>query len=1316
MINPNQFVDNLQKRYQNFILTSICQNNNKLKNELVKFFEDKKIFDTDSFREGLIQYEFESIDNLDCSWMDPRLKQLIQSEKINNKNNFLMTPWKHQSKAWEIAKTGKNYVVATGTGSGKTESFLIPIINHCLKNPANGIQAIIIYPLKALAKNQGDRFGELLDELNSRNNINLKYVIFDADLNKRAKQEKKDGSILFKKSELKTKEQAIETPPNILLTNYVMLERILTRPKYLKMIDSKKIKFFVLDEIHSYRGAQGIDVSLLIKRFNHQINNETIQYIGTSATLGGEDTQKAVTFLEKIFGKQFDKDSIILPEIDKSKNDEGQWIEKNKLEDLKIENSRLHAFFSAPEDIFRCLNCNKLHLTDKKCECGSKLLFKIMTCRHCGHEYFEYPYKFFSKKMDSIKSIGLGTQEGIEKSKYFRGSEETAFLVATKNIDFDEEYLKKVKICGECGSIKSEREYCPKGCNSESKEIYILDYSEKPLKLGDGEKTNNKFCPVCEAESNSGVIALVSKLSDENCSHIIFDEAFLNLPEENRKMLIFTDNVQRTSKFAREIQETHLKNYTKLKIKLELNDSKEIWVTDFVDSIKNKIKREIGTDDADIKQIQKEIYEEIFSNRRKVGSIYKSGLFDLEIDKLNDEKSKIILDSLMDSCQVYEYYSLIKDIYDKDDTSFRKNFLENKSIRNKYIRKICNVRAVFNDKKYSKEIEEFWNLEKNLEFDKYIINTDGCLFANATPIKVISSQNLNETNDNYYLTWGQDHNVPLIETYAHSAKISPERRGKIEEAFSSKEKNNLAIIATSTLEMGIDIGKLDFVGLLYAPPSPAQYIQRIGRAGRGNKKNAIALTYLAKNTLNSWYFKNPKELISGIIEPPPFNINLEQPIKKSIFGMLLFILLNDSEFRKIISDDYKYSSWLSKKNEIINYVKNKNLDKISKRLEDYSQTFEKKYDCKEIIEEWSEKLSKHIDLHNDLESHGFRDNSDKKDLFKFLQTASLLPDYAFGNSGVLVLIKDQKTNLRNKINGFQLNQTCPPLFVDFDKRRYKTTGINLDWKATEISESKKCNECKIIYSNNQNSCSSCGRELTASQTFSEVVYPKIIYARPSGFSNNPTSIEWEECLVNLPCLDFDNDFISKPTELEILNYFKKVRGEKKHYFCEKCGQVFYEGQKSKNPAGCKHVKAKWKIGEKLKTRGIILDLSKSKITASVLSPLTKTILNALISAITIESGCEDGEVSGFDINEDKIVIYDKIQGGVGFTEILYKTPEKIIKKAMELCDSKITNCCEDGCLKCIGSFWRQNDLEYLDKSNPLIRKFFEEILNQISRN
>jgi ATP-dependent helicase YprA (DUF1998 family) len=215
----------------------------------------------------------------------------------------------HQEEAIRKGTAGRNYVLTTGTGSGKSLSYIIPIVNHVLREGSGrGIQAIIIYPMNALANSQFGELGKF-----------LKLGFSDGK-----------GPVTFQRytgqEDEETRNLIIAQPPDILLTNYVMLELILTRPREQKLIASAKgIKFLVLDELHTYRGRQGADVALLLRRVRQLLVAEVMQCVGTSATLAGrgawvQQQEEVARLATRLFGDKVESSDIIGETLERATN------------------------------------------------------------------------------------------------------------------------------------------------------------------------------------------------------------------------------------------------------------------------------------------------------------------------------------------------------------------------------------------------------------------------------------------------------------------------------------------------------------------------------------------------------------------------------------------------------------------------------------------------------------------------------------------------------------------------------------------------------------------------------------------------------------------------------------------------------------------------------------------------------------------------------------------------------------------------------------------------------------------------------------
>lgn len=231
--------------------------------------------------------------------------------------------YKHQERAIDRVSNDKNIVVSTGTGSGKTESFMIPILNYLVrqheeKTLGSGVRALLIYPMNALANDQVERLRSLL-----RDYPEITYGSYTGQ----TKHKFNDALAEYKKlnneetplvNELISREQMKATPPNILITNYAMLEYLMVRPDdnvFFSGEHSGNWKFIVLDEAHVYNGSTGIEVSMLLRRLKAKLLKNDIRYILTSATLGAEDENSEVAeFAQNLCDSSFNGKDVIRAE------------------------------------------------------------------------------------------------------------------------------------------------------------------------------------------------------------------------------------------------------------------------------------------------------------------------------------------------------------------------------------------------------------------------------------------------------------------------------------------------------------------------------------------------------------------------------------------------------------------------------------------------------------------------------------------------------------------------------------------------------------------------------------------------------------------------------------------------------------------------------------------------------------------------------------------------------------------------------------------------------------------------------------------
>lgn len=248
-------------------------------------------------------------------------------------------PYRHQAQAY-ARLTSKNLgpdrprplptIVTTGTGSGKTEAFLHPVIDHCLRARAagqRGTKALLLYPMNALADDQALRLTRLLTEDPALTHLTAGIYTGDA-----REGQAGEGRTKVTPEGLITNRRVLrDDPPDILLTNYKMLDQLLLRPEDRGIWErsAASLTYLVLDEFHTYDGAQGTDVALLLRRLGIVLRSHIpddhpeahlyrerplgrLTPVATSATLGDSgDPTEILAFAEQIFGETFERNAAI---------------------------------------------------------------------------------------------------------------------------------------------------------------------------------------------------------------------------------------------------------------------------------------------------------------------------------------------------------------------------------------------------------------------------------------------------------------------------------------------------------------------------------------------------------------------------------------------------------------------------------------------------------------------------------------------------------------------------------------------------------------------------------------------------------------------------------------------------------------------------------------------------------------------------------------------------------------------------------------------------------------------------------------------
>ena len=245
-----------------------------------------------------------SLDDLAGGLLHPELVSALDKAGAARLPRNLQ-PWTHQLAAWEAASEGLSFLVSAGTGSGKTECFMLPVLNDLLGDPAkgmlSGVRAIVVYPLNALIESQRERLAAWTEPMTQR----FRFALYNGLTPETKRQEK---SHRLGAAEIGNRRDIRENPPAILVTNVTMLEYLLLRAQDRSILEHSRglLRWIVLDEAHGYIGAQAAEMALLLRRVRaaFDVRPEQVRLLAASATIGdGDSTEnKLKRFISDLAG------------------------------------------------------------------------------------------------------------------------------------------------------------------------------------------------------------------------------------------------------------------------------------------------------------------------------------------------------------------------------------------------------------------------------------------------------------------------------------------------------------------------------------------------------------------------------------------------------------------------------------------------------------------------------------------------------------------------------------------------------------------------------------------------------------------------------------------------------------------------------------------------------------------------------------------------------------------------------------------------------------------------------------------------------
>lgn len=319
-------VNELGKRAARSYVSKLSPVNDALRKHLHNIFERSPGEEGAFLSEPVFEASFgwqpykNSMQELSGNLLHNRLVEAMDSpspELVEQRFDKTWSPYEHQVAAWQTLRlqTPKSIIVSSGTGSGKTECFLVPILNDLVQQLEHtespvGVQALMLYPLNALISSQRDRLQAWMAPFDGR----LRYCLYNGETIEQAKATNQRAN----KTEILSRQLLREEPSPILVTNATMLEYMLVRQEDQPILEKSKgkLRWIILDEAHTYIGSHAAEISLLLRRVLHAfgVSAKDVRFVATSATIGGdneESNQQLQLFLADLAGVDSSRVSVI---------------------------------------------------------------------------------------------------------------------------------------------------------------------------------------------------------------------------------------------------------------------------------------------------------------------------------------------------------------------------------------------------------------------------------------------------------------------------------------------------------------------------------------------------------------------------------------------------------------------------------------------------------------------------------------------------------------------------------------------------------------------------------------------------------------------------------------------------------------------------------------------------------------------------------------------------------------------------------------------------------------------------------------------
>ncbi len=858
----------------------------------------------------------------------------------------------HQERAIRAAHLeSKNVVVATGTASGKTESFLYPILfalyrEHLageLERP--GVRAMILYPMNALANDQRERLGDIfgaLREAGSGFRPTFGQYIGQTPQNPKDKWRNAtwwaDNSL---PGEMVFRQEMRKAPPHILLTNYSMLEYLLIRPDDSPLFDDglgAHWRFIVLDEAHQYRGAKGMEMGMLIRRLKQRVREGgrrgPFRCIATSATLssGESEADKRIVaeFASELFGEPFSESGIVF----------GKTRPATAAESPR----RYHAFLRALEGAFLVhaggADAVALNRKGESSDGPRSEALEIALCRECGQHYY------------------VGQEQGGHLQEAVRDPSRADFGVTYYLPTEDGDEL----LCRRCGKLSELRPACD--CEATVPVKKCQNHQDHADQL--------KECAAC-GYTRGGIGDPVQEIvhGSDGPNAVIATALHELLPEDRRKVLAFADSRQEAAFFAWYAEDSYEKVRDRNLILRALRAGPIGDEGLSLDDLRNRLRgrweeaglfKQSDTVEKRNRQALAAILREALTDEKRL-SLAGVGLVrwfvalpdELQIPasmrrppwNFTEAEARRLIAYLLDDLRNRSAMNLpagadsplwpdvspvrSQRAYGSGPPGGRKNISQwggpQSSVVTHFLHRLLGESDLPADDRKATSLDlmkDLWQALRGSDEPSVLSRgeTNGTFRLDPDWLRIKPAADLDEVRECKTCATLTSHDIRgVCPRNRCPGSLVPADRERLQEnhyrrlyesntlppALSAEEhtaqiasdearrrqrkfkEGAIHLLSSSTtFEVGVDLGDLDVVFLRNVPPEPFNYTQRVGRAGRRGGNPGLALTYCRRNPHDLYHYEDPvHRVVNGTVHPPRLRMTNEKIVLRHMVATAL---------------------------------------------------------------------------------------------------------------------------------------------------------------------------------------------------------------------------------------------------------------------------------------------------------------------------------------------------------------------------------------------------------------------------------------------